>query len=150
MKWVTSNYDNTVLNIIFFKYTFFLVNKRLVNLTESIWPKIGLNMTKTDEPYLFEHDRKVTTANINLLNSTKNDWIWPKIENILFSVKFTCSFLTLWWFLLILLFSVIFNHSSSLLWQFLFKFLVMFNKFTFVAVIFRSCSNILVILIRSC
>ena len=46
---------------------------RLVNLTESTWPKIGLNMTKIDEPYLFEHDRKVTTSNLNR-------WIWPKIE----------------------------------------------------------------------
>ena len=56
---------------------------RLVNLTESILPKIGLNMTKTDQPYLFEHDRNMTMMNVNLLNSTENDWIWPKIENIL-------------------------------------------------------------------
>ena len=46
---------------------------RLVNLAKSTWPKIGLNMTKIDEPYLFEHDRKVTTSNLNR-------WIWPKIE----------------------------------------------------------------------
>ena len=30
-------------------------------------------MTETDEPYLFEHDRKVTTMNFNLLNSTENE-----------------------------------------------------------------------------
>ena len=57
---------------------------RLVNMTKSKWLKIGLNMTKTDEPYFFEHDRKVTMTNINLLNSTKNDRIWPKIENIIY------------------------------------------------------------------
>ena len=57
---------------------------RLVNMTKSKWLKIGLNMTKTDEPYFFEHDRKVTMTNINLLNSTKNNRIWPKIENIIY------------------------------------------------------------------
>ena len=56
---------------------------RLVNLTESIWLKIGLNMTETDKPYLFEHDRKVTPTNVNLLNSTENDWILQIIENII-------------------------------------------------------------------
>ena len=52
-----------------------LIN-RLVNLTESIWLKIDLNMTETDKPFLFEHYRKVTTMNLN-------GWIWPKIKNIL-------------------------------------------------------------------
>ena len=49
------------------------LQKRLVKLTESRLPKIGLNMTETDEPYLFEYDRKVTTTNVNLLNSTEKD-----------------------------------------------------------------------------
>ena len=40
-------------------------------------------MTETNEPYLFEHDRKVTPTNVNLLNSTENDWILQKIENII-------------------------------------------------------------------
>ena len=62
---------------------------RLVNLTESILPKIGLNMTKTDQPYLFEHDRNMTMMNVNLLNSTENDWIWPKIENIINITRMT-------------------------------------------------------------
>ena len=44
---------------------------RLVNLTESIWPKRGLNMTETDKPYLLEHDWKMTTTNVNLLSLTK-------------------------------------------------------------------------------
>ena len=38
--------------------------KRIVNLTKSIWPKFGFNMTETDKPYLFEHDRKVTMTNV--------------------------------------------------------------------------------------
>ena len=32
-------------------------------------------MTETKEPYLFEHDWKLTTTNLN-------GWIWPKIKNI--------------------------------------------------------------------
>ena len=51
---------------------------RLVNLTESIWPRRGLNMTETDKPYLLEHYRKKTTTNVNLLSLTESDWIWPK------------------------------------------------------------------------
>ena len=54
----------------------------LVNLTESIWSKIGLNMTETDETYLFEHEQKVTTTNFNLLNLTENNRIWPKIGHV--------------------------------------------------------------------
>ena len=66
---------------------------RLVNLTESIRPKRGLNMTKTDKPYLLEHDRKMTTTNINLLSLTESltesDWIWSKEKNILNLTKTT-------------------------------------------------------------
>ena len=38
-------------------------------------------MTKTDKPYLVEHDQMMTTTNVHLLNMTENDWIWPKIKN---------------------------------------------------------------------
>ena len=40
-------------NILLLEYV-----KRLVNLTKTIWPKIGLNMTETDQLYLFEHTEK--------------------------------------------------------------------------------------------
>ena len=68
--------------------------KRLVNLTESIWPKSGLNMTKTDKPYLLEHDQKMTTTNINLLSLTESDWIWPNEKKIIFPQrqKYTIEF----------------------------------------------------------
>ena len=51
-------------------------------MTESIWPKRGLNMTKTEKPYLLEHDRKMTTTNVNLLSLTESYWLWQKEKNI--------------------------------------------------------------------
>ena len=125
------------------------VSVRLVNLTESISLKIGLNMTETNKHYLFEHDGKVTTTNVDLLNATQNDWIWPKIENVI-NITSTTKMNDWIWPKIIHLFSVIFNRSCSSLWQFLLNFSVMFNKLTFVVVIFWSCSKISVILIWSC
>ena len=49
-------------------------------MTKSIWPKWGLNMTKTDKPYWLEHDRKMTMTNLNSLILTESNWIWPNTK----------------------------------------------------------------------
>ena len=46
----------------------------LVNLTEAIWPKIGLNMTETDEPYLSERQTL-------MVNFTKNQKYYKYYHN---------------------------------------------------------------------
>ena len=119
-------------------------NMRLVNLTESIWPKRGLNMTETDQPYLLEHDRKMTTTNVNLLSLTKIDWIWPNAKNI---INFTTMMKIHYWSWpngILKFWSYSHDHFSR--WEI---FLVKFIKSFFVVVSFWSCSNFSVKFIRS-
>ena len=149
---------------------------RLVNLTESIWPKRGLNMTDTDKPYLLEHDQKMTKTNVNLLSLTESDWIWQKEKNIHLT---TTTKITDWsWpnnFFLIfpqrrkyMVFSI-FGHIHTIIlvvvgiiygilnfWSYSHdhfsrceNFSVKFIKSFFVVVSFRSCSNFSVKFIRS-
>ena len=115
-----------------------LNNMRLVNLTKSIWPKRGLNMTETDKPYLLQHDRKMTTTNVNLLSLTKSNWIWPKEKKNL-NLTTTKTIHGILNFR-----SYSHNHFSRCE-----NFLVKFIKSIFVIVSFRSCSNFSVKFIRS-
>ena len=50
-------------------------------------------MTKTDKPYLFEHDQKVTATNVNLLNSTENHRILPKTVKNNYTSKYYLEYL---------------------------------------------------------
>ena len=59
----------------------YLLWQRLVILTDSIWPKLGKNMTKWNShqrTWMIERDRKITPRNINRWTWPKNRWIWPK------------------------------------------------------------------------
>ena len=113
---------------------------RLVNMTKSIWPKIGLNMTETDEPYLFENDRIVTMTNVNLLNLTEKDWIWPKINYFLiFGYIHTVMFVVV----VINIYYFIFGHIQMVKFVVVVIFIIFLVMFTMLRfVIFQFFSHV--------